>query len=63
LMERLSAAVRHRAIGSGPQAAARWSELSSRLEALREQALGLNLDKADALAAAAADLNRTRAAC
>ncbi|MFN7237551.1 MAG: DNA polymerase III subunit delta' [Brevundimonas sp.] len=63
LMERLSAAVRHRAIGSGPQAAARWSELWSRLEALREQALGLNLDKADALAAAAADLNRTRAAC
>ncbi|MFO0286901.1 MAG: DNA polymerase III subunit delta' [Brevundimonas sp.] len=44
LMERLSAAVRHRAIGSGPQAAARWSELWSRLEALREQALGLNLD-------------------
>lgn len=63
LMERLSAAVRRRAGDSGPQAAARWSELWSRLEALREQALGLNLDKADALAAAAADLNRTRAAC
>lgn len=63
LMERLAAAARRRAGDSAPQAAARWGELWSRLEALREQALGLNLDKADALATAVADLNRTRAAC
>lgn len=60
-MDRLSAAVRRRA--AVDPAGARWSELWGRLEALKDQTLGLNLDKADALAAAISDLNRTRASC
>lgn len=59
LMDRLAAAVRDRALvaeGSGEV----WSELWGRLTDLPERAAAVNLDRADLLAAALADLKRTR---
>lgn len=61
LMDRLIAAVRMRALQSAPGAGNRWSELWERLQPLPERAAGLNLDKADVLAGALADLKRVQA--
>lgn len=61
LMERLIAAVRMRALNSGPGRGNRWAELWERLQPLPDRAAGLNLDRGDVLAGALADLRRTRA--
>jgi len=59
VIDRLSAAVRDRALagGSGGEA---WAELWGRLVDMPERAAAVNLDRADLLAAALADLKRTR---
>lgn len=63
LMDRLAAAVKTRALEeAGRGRGARWADLWSRLSELPERAAGLNLDRADALAGALADLARTKAA-
>lgn len=59
LMDRLAAAVRDRALAAGGRGEA-WSELWGRLTDLPERAAAVNLDRADLLAAALADLKRTR---
>lgn len=59
LMDRLAAAVRDRALVAGGRGEA-WSELWGRLTDLPERAAAVNLDRADLLAAALADLKRTR---
>ncbi|RZJ04375.1 MAG: DNA polymerase III subunit delta' [Brevundimonas sp.] len=61
LMERLIAAVKVRALSEGASGA-RWAELWSRLSELPERAAAINLDRADVLAGALADLQRTKAA-
>jgi DNA polymerase-3 subunit delta' len=61
LMDRLIAAVRMRALSSPAGAGNRWAELWERLQPLPERAAGLNLDKADVLAGALADLRRVQA--
>jgi DNA polymerase-3 subunit delta' len=61
LMDRLIAAVRMQALSSPSGAANRWAELWERLQPLPERAAGLNLDKADVLAGALADLRRVQA--
>ena len=61
LMERLIAAVKVRALQEGASGA-RWAELWSRLSELPERAAAINLDRADVLAGALADLQRTKAA-
>lgn len=61
LMERLIAAVKVRALEEGASGA-RWAELWSRLSELPERAAAINLDRADVLAGALADLQRTKAA-
>lgn len=61
LMERLIAAVRVQALAGGPGAGNRWAELWERLQPLPERAAGLNLDRADVLAGALADLKRVQA--
>lgn len=61
LMDRLIAAVRMRALNSGPGRGNRWAELWERLQPLPDRAAGLNLDRGDVLAGALADLRRTRA--
>jgi len=61
LMDRLIAAVKVRALEEGA-AGARWAELWSRLSELPERAAAINLDRADVLAGALADLQRTKAA-
>jgi DNA polymerase-3 subunit delta' len=60
-MDRLIAAVRMQALSSPSGAANRWAELWERLQPLPERAAGLNLDKADVLAGALADLRRVQA--
>lgn len=60
LMDRLTAAVRDRALD--PQGrGAPWAELWGRLNDLPERAAAVNLDRADLLAAALADVARTKA--
>lgn len=61
LMDRLIAAVKVRALEEGASGA-RWAELWSRLSELPERAAAINLDRADVLAGALADLQRTKAA-
>lgn len=61
LMDRLIAAVRMRALSSPAGAGNRWAELWERLQPLPERAAGLNLDKADVLAGALADMKRVQA--
>jgi DNA polymerase-3 subunit delta' len=61
LLDRLMAAVKARALSEGA-AGARWAELWGRLSELPDRTAGLNLDRADALAGALADLARTKAA-
>lgn len=63
LMDRLIAAVKTRALDEAGQGqGARWADLWSRLSELPERTAGLNLDRADAMAGALADLARTKAA-
>lgn len=59
LMERLIAAVKMRALNEGKDGA-RWAELWSRMAELPERAAAINLDRADVLAGALADLQRTK---
>ncbi|MBX9708311.1 MAG: DNA polymerase III subunit delta' [Caulobacteraceae bacterium] len=59
LMDRLVAAVRDRALVA-ERSGEVWSELWGRLTDLPERAAAVNLDRADLLAAALADLKRTR---
>ncbi|KQW83707.1 DNA polymerase III subunit delta' [Brevundimonas sp. Root1279] len=60
LMDRLIAAVKVRALEEGASGA-RWAELWSRLSELPDRAAAINLDRADVLAGALADLQRTKA--
>jgi DNA polymerase-3 subunit delta' len=59
VMDRLAAAVRDRALTGGEGGEA-WAGLWGRLVDLPERAAAVNLDRADLLAAALADLKRTR---
>ena len=65
LMDRLSAAVKVRALGEGAQGSgsggARWAELWSRLHELPDRTAAINLDRGDVLAGALADLQRVKA--
>ncbi len=60
LMERLTAAVKARALSGGTDGAP-WSDLWSRLSDLPDRAAAINLDRADLLAGALADLARVKA--
>lgn len=60
LMDRLSAAVKVRALQEGASGA-RWAELWSRLSELPDRTAAINLDRADVLAGALADLQRVKA--
>lgn len=60
LMERLIAAVKVRALEEG-KSGERWAELWSRLSELPDRAAAINLDRADVLAGALADLQRVKA--
>lgn len=60
LMDRLSAAVKVRALEEGASGA-RWAELWSRLSELPDRAAAINLDRGDVLAGALADLQRVKA--
>ena len=60
LMDRLAAAVRDRALESEGRGAP-WAELWGRMNDLPEKAAAVNLDRADLLAAALADVARTKA--
>lgn len=65
LMDRLIAAVKLRALEEGQSrtgAGARWAELWERLSALPDRAADINLDRADVLTGALADLQRVKAA-
>lgn len=59
LMERLIAAVKVRALNEGASGA-RWAELWTRLSELPDRTAAINLDRADVLAGALADLQRTK---
>lgn len=61
LMDRLIAAVKARALEEGASGA-RWADLWGRLSELPERTAAINLDRADVLAGALADLQRTKAA-
>jgi DNA polymerase-3 subunit delta' len=65
LMDRLSAAVKVRALEEGAQGSgnggARWAELWSRLSELPDRTAAINLDRGDVLAGALADLQRVKA--
>jgi len=60
LMDRLIAAVKLRALDEG-KSGARWAELWERLSELPDRAAAINLDRADVLAGALADLQRVKA--
>ena len=60
LMDRLSAAVKVRALEEGASGA-RWAELWSRLSELPDRAAAINLDRGDVLAGALADMQRVKA--
>jgi DNA polymerase-3 subunit delta' len=60
LMDRLIAAVKVRALEEGASGA-RWAELWSRLSELPDRTAAINLDRADVLAGALADLRRVKA--
>lgn len=65
LMDRLIAAVKLRALDEGQErggAGARWAELWERLSELPDRTAAINLDRADVLAGALADLQRVKAA-
>jgi DNA polymerase-3 subunit delta' len=61
LMDRLSAAVKARALEAGAGQGSRWAELWSRLQEAPERTAALNLDRADVLNSALGDLARVKA--
>lgn len=61
LMDRLIAAVKARAIEAPAGQGARWAELWTRLAELPDRTAAINLDRADVLAGALADIARTKA--
>ena len=60
LFDRLMAAVKDRAAASSGREAAAWSETWSRLSVMPDQVSGINLDRADVLAAAMAEIGRAQ---
>lgn len=62
LFDRMRAAVREKAVGGTENGAGgpRWAELWSRLGDIPDQVAGLNLDRAEALSTALAEIERTR---
>ncbi len=60
LIDRLAAAVKARSLSGGADGAS-WSDLWSRLTELPERVAGINLDRADVLSGALADLARVKA--
>jgi len=61
LMDRLIAAVKIRALEAPAGQGARWAELWTRLAELPDRTAAINLDRADVLAGALADIARTKA--
>ncbi|MEG1028947.1 MAG: DNA polymerase III subunit delta', partial [Brevundimonas sp.] len=61
LMDRLIAAVKGRALEAPAGQGARWAELWTRLAELPDRTAAINLDRADVLAGALADIARTKA--
>lgn len=61
LMDRLIAAVKTRALEAPAGQGARWAELWTRLAELPDRTAAINLDRADVLAGALADIARTKA--
>lgn len=61
LMGRLIAAVKARALEAPAGQGARWAELWTRLSDLPDRTAAINLDRADVLAGALADIARTKA--
>ncbi|MGH7021036.1 MAG: DNA polymerase III subunit delta' [Brevundimonas sp.] len=61
LMDRLIAAVKARALEAPTGQGARWAELWTRLAELPDRTAAINLDRADVLAGALADIARTKA--
>ena len=61
LMDRLIAAVKVRALKAPAGQGARWAELWTRLAELPDRTAAINLDRADVLAGALADIARTKA--
>ncbi|MND45891.1 DNA polymerase III subunit tau [compost metagenome] len=61
LMDRLIAAVKTRALEAPAGQSARWAELWTRLAELPDRTAAINLDRADVLAGALADIARTKA--
>ncbi len=61
LMDRLIAAVKVRALEAPAGQGARWAELWTRLAELPDRTAAINLDRADVLAGALADIARTKA--
>lgn len=61
LMDRILAAVKMRALEAPAGQGALWAELWSRLSELPDRTAAINLDKADVLAGALADIARTKA--
>ena len=61
LMDRLIAAVKARALEAPAGQGARWAELWTRLAELPDRTAAINLDRADVLAGALADIARTKA--
>ena len=60
-MDRLIAAVKTRALEAPAGQGARWAELWTRLAELPDRTAAINLDRADVLAGALADIARTKA--
>jgi DNA polymerase-3 subunit delta' len=62
MIDRLAAAVRDRALATASEGRGEpWAQLWGRLTDLPERAAAVNLDRADLLAAALADVAATRA--
>lgn len=61
LMDRLIAAVKVRALEAPAGQGARWADLWTRLAELPDRTAAINLDRADVLAGALADIARTKA--
>ena len=61
LMDRLIAAVKARALEAPAGQGARWAELWTRLAEVPDRTAAINLDRADVLAGALADIARTKA--
>ncbi len=60
LFDRLQAATRERAAAASDHYGVRWAELWTRLGEISDQVAGLNLDRAEALAVAVAEIDKVR---